>query len=1200
MIGRLIAFEWKQRSRLISTYVYALILAAAGAFLMLASGGVFRGIAVSIGGERVNANSPYSVFLSTAMVALLGLLTIAAVFGQAAYRDFEHNTWPIIFTKNVSRTQYVLGRFFGAYVFSAVLFSVIGLAQWLASLVVAAVRPARFGVTSFSAYVWPYLVQVWPMLFFAGSVFFALAALTRKMAPVYIGVVVLVLSYLVADVLTQDVEDWTRASMLDPFAFIAVERAVRYWTPVERNRDLVSVWGLVGINRVVWTAIGALVLAGAVRGFRFGLAEQRKSPRPDDLEELRAATRAPAAASGDVATPAAATVPSVRRWLGVALRGARLQIREIVRSPIYWSLALSGFSFLMIVFAGTKNFYGTSTWPVTYQVLENARGSFRLFSLITITLYAGELVHRERDAGIQDVIDATPVPTWVMFWSKLIALWVVALSIVGVSAVAAVSSQILRGYVEIDLAQYVVQLGIFEWSGLALVSVLALALQVVLNDKYLGHFAMVLYFASTWLFTYLGIEERLVDYAMAPPVMYSDMNGYGDMIAPFAWFRVYWSAAAALLVVGAHAFWQRGRERAWRQRLAAARQRFSRPWRVAAIGAAIAFSGTGGFLFYATHIEQPYVTQKDHERLSAAYERHYKAWQAVPQPRIVDAQIEFDVRPEVPRVDARGVYVIENKSNSNIDRVLVALPAENEVRRLRVAGVDKPAQHDPTLGVRVYALPSPLRPGARADLEFDVRIDEHPFRHGGAKLDVSHNGTFVNNFELPILGYREEVELTRDEDRADYGLAPKQRMASRDDRRAAQNHYLRSDSDYVHLTIDVHTAAHQIPIAPGIARESSLANGRRNARFVLDTPVLNFFSVLSARYAVTRDRWRDVSIEIYHHPAHAYNLERMLRGAKDALEYCSSTFGPYQHPVLRIVEFPRYANFAQAFPGTVPYSESVGFIARVRDGDPDDINYPYYITAHEVAHQWWAHQVIGANVRGATMTTETLAQYSALMVMKHAYDPHHMRRFLKFELDRYLVGRATERERELPLAHNEKQPYIHYSKGSLAMYALQDSIGQDRVDRALRRYVEAWKWRGPPYSTAADLVAALREETPQEYAYLIEDLFETITLYDNRATSATITRAPDGAWDVTVQVVARKFRSDEQGAQTELQFSDAMDVGALDADGNAIFLERRRLSNGASEQRFRLSERPAKVGIDPLNKLIDRQSDDNVVAPEVR
>ena len=56
------------------------------------------------------------------------------------------------------------------------------------------------------------------------------------------------------------------------------------------------------------------------------------------------------------------------------------------------------------------------------------------------------------------------------------------------------------------------------------------------------------------------------------------------------------------------------------------------------------------------------------------------------------------------------------------------------------------------------------------------------------------------------------------------------------------------------------------------------------------------------------------------------------------------------------------------------------------------MDYPFYITAHEVAHQWWAHQVMGGNVQGSTMMSESLAQYTALMVMKHEYGPAQMKR----------------------------------------------------------------------------------------------------------------------------------------------------------------------------------------------------------------
>ena len=131
----------------------------------------------------------------------------------------------------------------------------------------------------------------------------------------------------------------------------------------------------------------------------------------------------------------------------------------------------------------------------------------------------------------------------------------------------------------------------------------------------------------------------------------------------------------------------------------------------------------------------------------------------------------------------------------------------------------------------------------------------------------------------------------------------------------------------------------------------------------------------------------------------------------------------------------------------MPFSESIGFIADLRD--PDDIDYVFYVTAHELGHQWWAHQVIGAFVQGVTMLDETFAQYSALMVQEKEYGPAQMHKFLKYELDRYLSGRGGEVVEELPLALNENQDYIHYRKGSVVMYALKDYLGEDVVDKVL-------------------------------------------------------------------------------------------------------------------------------------------------------
>jgi ABC-2 type transport system permease protein len=294
---------------------------------------------------------------------------------------------------------------------------------------------------------------------------------------------------------------------------------------------------------------------------------------------------------------------------------------------------------------------------------------------------------------------------------------------------------------------------------------------------------------------------------------------------------------------------------------------------------------------------------------------------------------------------------------------------------------------------------------------------------------------------------------------------------------------------------------------------------------------------------VERDRWNEVDIEIYYHPDHAYNVRRMVEAVQKSLDYFSSAFSPYQYRQMRILEFPRYRSFAQAFPNTVPFSESLGFIARL--DDPDEIDYVFYVMAHEVAHQWWAHQVIGADVQGATLLSETLAQYSALMVMEKEYGRQMMRRFLKYELDRYLAARGTEQIEELPLMLMENQSYIHYQKGSLAMYALRNYIGAEAVNRALSCFVEEWGFRGPPYPTAHDLMAFLEAEVPLDKRWIIEDFFKTITLYDNRATEAILEPLDDGRYNLRLSVESRKYRSDGDGAQTPAPVDAWIDIAVF-------------------------------------------------------
>jgi aminopeptidase N len=319
-----------------------------------------------------------------------------------------------------------------------------------------------------------------------------------------------------------------------------------------------------------------------------------------------------------------------------------------------------------------------------------------------------------------------------------------------------------------------------------------------------------------------------------------------------------------------------------------------------------------------------------------------------------------------------------------------------------------------------------------------------------------------------------------------------------------------------------------------------------------------------------------------------------------ALDYYRAHYGPYQFNYARIIEFPGYASFAQAFAGTMPYSESIGFNAKT--DDPEKIDFTTYVVAHEMSHQYWAHQVIGADMQGGTLTSETLAQYSALMVMKHLYGPDKIRRFLKYELDNYLRSRAGEAVEEVPLERVENQQYIHYRKGAVAMYLLQERLGEAAVDRALSRFLARFRFKGAPYERSVDLVGEFRKEakTPEQQQ-LITDLFERITLYDLKVKDAR-TRKDATGWTTTLTVDADKFYASGKGVETKAKLAEAIELGLFTARPglgsfsrkDVIVMGQRSLKSGEQQVVLHSTQKPAFAGVDPYNFYIDRNSDDNV------
>jgi hypothetical protein len=222
--------------------------------------------------------------------------------------------------------------------------------------------------------------------------------------------------------------------------------------------------------------------------------------------------------------------------------------------------------------------------------------------------------------------------------------------------------------------------------------------------------------------------------------------------------------------------------------------------------------------------------------------------------------------------------------------------------------------------------------------------------------------------------------------------------------------------------------------------------------------------------------------------------------------------------------------------------------------------------------------------------------------MEKRYGKHHLRKFLKYELDKYLRGRTKEGEGEMPLYKVESQPYVHYRKGAVVMYALRDYIGEVTVNRALKRLVNNHAFKSAPYALSTDFLGYLKEEAGAEHHGLIEDLFEKITFFDMKVSKSEVSKLTDGRFKVTLDVEVAKYYEDAIGNKTEVPFDFSVDIGLFVKEPSArgygesdvVIMEKQHLNSGHSRLEFIVDRKPQFAGIDPYNKLIDRDSDDNL------
>jgi ABC-2 type transport system permease protein len=1087
----ILKFEIQYRIKRPDTYVFFLLLFL---FSIVGVDFIFQGAELGL----MKKNSP--IVIAKTMGAITGIFMILAsmIMGVSVLRDFEYNIESLVFSTPINKKDYLLGRFLGS--FTVVLFAFTGI---LFGMILGEFMPWHNpeDLIEFNAIVYlkTFLMVTLPTLFFGASLFFVTGALSRNLVVVYTQGIILFVVFMLTKAITNDF--WQ--AIVDPFSLTTTTFATKSWSALEKSTHELPFGGALMFNKLFWISLGILALLYGFKKFNFNVVKGKPS-KSKQLEALEIKN------DNEVSD---VVIPDAKKQYGIRSKWKQLQqfswfyFVSIFKQSSFWGIVICGMIIILINSVNLGTVYGVDSYPATYFIVEELQEMSIYFFIIVLVFYSGELVWRERNAKLNLIYDATPMSSYMKLAGKYIGLNLIYVVLMLALIVSGIIFQTLSGYYKYEFQVYFYGFFLEILPFLALYTFIAFFIQSLVNHKFVGVMLVIVFFIANIALGLLGFDHDLYFFGGSSLGTYSDMNGYGHFLKPYLLIKTYWFLFGMLLLIIASLVSVRGIETNLIKRIKVVKYRLSKPLFKFSAVVLLAFITIGSVIFYNTNILNNYWTNSEATAFRVAYENELKQFEYIPQPKLVDVNLQLALYPATRDYVIDGYYILKNTTSETIKSIHIQKLIEGNVTidSLSFEGGFITDNQYEKFDYFIYDLKTALDPGDSIKMYFKQRFETNGFELGNSNVNIINNGTFFNNTDLPSIGYHNKYELNDLNEREDYGLPVRLNKAEQDNIKELTNARSGSDSDGINFEITIGTSEDQTALAPGNLVRQWTENNRNYFHYKTEIPIINFYSMVSAAYETKEDSWvphndalaKPVDLEIYYHKEHSYNIDRMMASMKASLNYYTKNFSPYQYEQLRIMEFPRYAKFAQSYPGTIPFSESIGFVLDI--DDDKNVDMAFYVAAHEIAHQWFGMQVEAANVKGRNFILETLSQYAAMMVLKQAYSEEKLLQFLEIQNETYEEGKEKEALKEPSLALVGNQKYVYYAKGAINMYQFQKAIGEQQVNKALKRFLEDWnttngqlKITTNRYATSQDLLGYFREVTPSNQQHIITELFESV------------------------------------------------------------------------------------------------------------
>ncbi|MDP5130358.1 MAG: hypothetical protein NWQ54_05710, partial [Paraglaciecola sp.] len=672
---------------------------------------------------------------------------------------------------------------------------------------------------------------------------------------------------------------------------------------------------------------------------------------------------------------------------------------------------------------------------------------------LLVLFWSWQLAWRNRHTAMAELIAVTPVRSSIVMLSQVIALSVLILMLMLLTALANLFAELVANS-ELLLKPYLLQLSIVALS-LLLLGAIFTALHTVCRSPLVATAwcIVILVMKYTPLSGKLGLTHTLWNIAASPLQPADTFWGLEQSFSLYWPFMTFWLLVSITLLTLAAS---------WSHRTSGFFNHQRWKFNVSSATLTVLTLAVGLNLHLNIIQERPLLNSDMRERWRADYETHYAEWSHSAQPHIHHINSTVAIFPQNGEAHFSVNYLLKNRTDQAINKLLIGHHLATPLDKLEVS-LANTYHYDKKLGQYIVQLSEALNPGEQMHLstEFTFKQPQHwpAVMHQFVKPTFSYlRGVPM----LPTVGFQPQYQLLNPSLRQKYGLAPLDIVLPSDLFTQTELPQPAKQYDWVSMHSIVSTNDQQVPLAQGDLVNEWQQNGRNYAEYKTMEPIRNASVWLSVPQHQVQKNWDSSLLKVYSpedSPATQVNLQAM----QDTLSWMRDNIAPYRGSRLSLVAIPNIGPTGYALPQIMLINHRVGF--RAQPAPNAGFDQRYRRAVHETAHQWFGHDLGNGVLADSAFLVESLAKYIELVLVEQRGGTSAMLALLDYERQRYKVAVMQSTEQTLALV-DSSQSHDLYSRATLVFAILREQLGDKVITAALR---QLWQRHSYPNTPATSM-----------------------------------------------------------------------------------------------------------------------------------